>query len=210
MSVDSRELLTQGMAKLGLDPDEKQVSHFLAYINLLQKWNKTFNLTTVDTTSGIITQHLLDSLAIIPYIRVESIVDVGSGAGLPGIPLAIMLPDIRVTMLDSNGKKTRFLNQVILELGLENAEAVQSRVEQFRPDIAPEMIVTRAFAPLQRMVKSCAHLMHQGVPLLAMKSARVDHELEDWPHQGWDIKIDELTVPGITAKRYAVLINERL
>lgn len=209
MSADSRELLVQGMAKLGLDPDEKQVSHLLAYINLLQKWNKAFNLTRVDTTSGIISQHLLDSLVITPYIKAESIVDVGSGAGLPGIPLAIMLPGVRVTMLDSNGKKTRFLNQVIMELGLENAQVVQSRVEQFRPDISPGMIVTRAFAPLQRMVKSCGHLLHLGVPLLAMKSARVDRELEDWSHQDWDIQIDELTVPGIKAKRFAVLINER-
>jgi len=209
MTSDSLVQLAQGMEKLGLDPDEKQMAHLLDYIRLLQKWNKSFNLTTVDTTSGIISQHLLDSLAITPYINVGSVIDVGSGAGLPGIPLAIMMPDIEVTLLDSNGKKSRFQNQVVMELALENIEVVQSRVEMFRPDVMPEMIVTRAFAPLQRMVKSCGHLLHQGVPLLAMKSSGVDHELEDWPHQGCEVQVDEVAVPGITAKRYVVLINEK-
>jgi len=209
MTIDSQAQLTQGLEELGLDPDEKQIGHLLDYIRLLQKWNKSFNLTTVDTTSGIISQHLLDSLAITQYINVKSIVDVGSGAGLPGIPLAIMLPDIKVTMLDSNGKKTRFQNQVVMELALQNSEVVHSRIELFKPDVLPGMIVTRAFAPLQRMVKSCEHLLHQGVPLLAMKSAGVDRELEDWPHQDQEVQVDEITVPGITAKRYVVLINEK-
>lgn len=209
MSSDSRALLTQGIKNLGLDPDEAQIAHLLSYIQLLQKWNKSFNLTTVDTTSGIISQHLLDSLAITKYINVDSILDVGSGAGLPGIPLAVMLPGLRVTLLDSNGKKTRFQNQAIMELGLGNCEVTQSRVELYRPGVLPGMIVTRAFAPLQRMVKSCEHFLDQGVPLLAMKSARVDRELEDWPHQDWVIQVDDLTVPDISAKRYAVLINRK-
>ncbi len=197
------------MEKLGLEPDEKQISRFLAYVKLLQKWNKSFNLTTVDTTTGIISQHLLDSLAITKYINVASVVDVGSGAGLPGIPLAIMLPGLSVTLLDSNGKKTRFQNQVVMELGLDNSEVIQSRVELYRPDVVPGMITTRAFAPLQRMVKSCEHLLHQGIPLLAMKSAGVDRELEEWSRTDWDIRVEELGVPGISAKRYAVLINEK-
>jgi len=210
MSVDRRELLTPGLLKLGLDPDEQQISFLLAYINLLQKWNKVFNLTTVDTSSGIISQHLLDSLAITPYISGNSIVDVGSGAGLPGIPLAIMLPELRVTLLDSNSKKTRFQNQVILELGIKNTETTQSRVEDYAPTTKPDMIVTRAFAPLERMVNSCGHLLHQGIPLLAMKSVNVDREIEDLPHKDWDITVSELLVPGIKAKRYAVLISKRL
>jgi len=209
MSADSHELLISGMVELGLDTDEKQLGQLLAYIKILQKWNKAYNLTTVVTTSGIITQHLLDSLSIAHFIGLDSVVDIGSGAGLPGLPLAIMLPEHSITLLDSNGKKTRFLNQAILELGINNASAVQCRAEQYQPDSIPGMIVTRAFAPLQRMVKSCSHLLHQGVPLLAMKSARIDSELEDWPHQDWDVQVKELSVPGISAKRYAVLICER-
>ncbi len=209
MTDDSAALLIRGLADLGLESDEQQLSRLQSYISLLQKWNKAYNLTTVKTAQGIISQHLLDSLAITSYIEGENLLDVGSGAGLPGIPLAIMLPELRVTMLDSNGKKTRFINQAVLELGLDNARAIHTRVEDYQADTMPDMIVTRAFAPLQRMVKSCGRLLEQDIPLLAMKSTRLDRELEDWPHHNWDVRVHELSIPGIKAERYAVMIRKQ-
>jgi 16S rRNA (guanine527-N7)-methyltransferase len=142
------------------------------YLRLLERWNKTYNLTGIRDTERMVTHHLLDSLSIVPFIEGTHIADVGSGAGLPGIPLALHFPDKQFTLIDSNGKKTRFLTQAKIALGLNNVTVVQERMELVSEKF--DQVICRALAPLVELAKSCAHLMAANGTLLAMKSA--DHE----------------------------------
>ena len=142
------------------------------YLRLLERWNKTYNLTGIRDTERMVTHHLLDSLSIVPLIEGTHIADVGSGAGLPGIPLALHFPDKQFTLIDSNGKKTRFLTQAKIALGLNNVTVVQERMELVSEKF--DQVICRALAPLVELAKSCAHLMASNGTLLAMKSG--DHE----------------------------------
>jgi 16S rRNA (guanine527-N7)-methyltransferase len=162
------KLIRTGLDELPFATDEGLIDKAAAFIEQLARWNKTFNLTGIRSEQDMVRQHLMDSLSIAPYVTGMRILDVGSGAGLPGLPLAILYPDKNFILLDSNGKKTRFMTQVVIDLGLSNVQVVQSRVEEYR---APpfDQVLCRAFAPLATIVKKVSHLVAQDGSLLAMK-----------------------------------------
>ncbi len=199
-----RQLLMTGLAALNLAIDEDKIDRLLSFIRLIEKWNKAYNLTAIRDREEMVRLHLLDSLAILPYIEGKRVIDIGTGAGLPGIPLAICLPETEFTLLDSNAKKTRFVQQVVLELKLKNVAVCHSRVEQFHPEQAFDMVITRAVTGLAEMVGLTAHLLTKQGVLLAMKGQRPDAELEQMAVKKSVIPI---SVPGIDAERCLVRIE---
>lgn len=162
--------LQQGLQQMELDLDGQAQSRLLAYLRLMQKWNRAYNLTAIRDLDQMVIRHLLDSLSILPYMDSSPVLDVGTGAGLPGIPLAICQPQQSYVLLDSNGKKTRFLTQVKIELGLENIQVVNQRVEDFKPAELPRIITCRAFAGFKDLLVSVQHLVTSYTRVLAMKA----------------------------------------
>ena len=163
-----KHLLDKGLAELGVEASEQQRELWLAYVALLAKWNKAYNLTAVRDPCEMVSRHILDSLSIAPHIPAKRLLDVGAGAGIPSIPLAILWPDRQITALDSNGKKTRFMEQVKNELGLDNFTAVQTRVEDFQADPLYDGILSRAYASLGDFVASSQHLLTPAGTFWAM------------------------------------------
>lgn len=161
-------LIRTGLDELPFATDEGLIEKSVAFIEQLARWNKTFNLTGIRSEQDMVRQHLMDSFSIAPYVTGMRILDVGSGAGLPGLPLAILYPDKNFILLDSNGKKTRFMTQVVIDLELSNVQVVQSRVEEYRASPF-DQVLCRAFAPLATIVKKVSHLVSQDGSLLAMK-----------------------------------------
>lgn len=200
------ETLAKGITELGLELSEAQQSKLLDFLDLLLKWNRVYNLTAItDLRSGVV-RHLLDSLAIAPYIDGERLLDVGSGGGLPGIPLAIAYPNKEFTLLDSNSKKTRFLVQVKGELGLANLNVVHSRIEEFSPERPFDMILSRAFASLKDIMILTGRLLDDEGRVLAMKGQIDATELAEIP-QGYRIeKKIELAVPGLKQEQRHLLV----
>jgi len=201
-----RSQLEKQLAALGLEVDTGQVERLLAYLALLVKWNKAYNLTAVRDPAEMITRHLVDSLSILPWIGDGRLIDVGSGPGLPGIPLAIMRPRLDVTTLDSNGKKTRFQNQVKLELGLDNLQVIHGRVEQC--DRGPyDQIVSRAFASLADMLNWTGHLCSDQGVFLAMKGLYPEAELEQLP-PGYTLNAcHRLDLPETEGERHLLILG---
>jgi 16S rRNA (guanine527-N7)-methyltransferase len=175
------------------------------YLQLLEKWNKVYNLTAIRDPKDMMTLHIQDSLSIGPYLHGSRIIDVGTGAGLPGIPLAITYPDKHFTLLDSNGKKTRFLTHVQHTLGLKNVTVVHSRVEKFRPTEGFDSILSRAFASLSDMLAMTDHLCAIGGRFLAMKGQYTETEL---PAHIRLIGVYPLHVPGLDAQRNLVILEK--
>ncbi len=204
------EILAEGITELGLDLSEAQQSKLLDYLDLLLKWNRVYNLTAItDHQSGVV-RHLLDSLAIAPYVDGERLLDVGWGGGLPGIPLAIAYPDKEFTLLDSNSKKTRFLVQVKGELGLANLNVVHSRIEEFSPERRFDMILSRAFASLKDIMTLTGRLLEDEGRVMAMKGQIEASELAEIP-QGYRIeKRIELAVPGLQQEQRHLLVIGRM
>ncbi len=203
------ETLAEGIKELGIELSEEQQSRLLDYLDLLLKWNRVYNLTAItDHQSGVV-RHLLDSLAIAPYIDGERLLDVGSGGGLPGIPLAITYPEKEFTLLDSNSKKTRFLVQAKGELGLENLNVVHSRIEEYRPERPFDMILSRAFASLKDIITLTGRLLDEGGRVMAMKGQIDVNELAEIP-QGYRIdKRIEIAVPGLQQEQRHLLVISR-
>jgi 16S rRNA (guanine527-N7)-methyltransferase len=170
--------LQSGLHSLNLDVPAAQQQALLAYIDLLSTWNKSFNLTAIRDPREMVTQHLLDALVALPYITQGPVLDVGSGAGLPGIPLAITRPDLRFTLLDSNGKKIRFIKQVVIALQLANVDVVQSRVENYQAPVPFALIVSRAFSSLEQFIRLSRHLLTATGEWLAWKGQLDDTELQ--------------------------------
>lgn len=197
-------ILHGGLEELGfLFPDD--VEHrLLDYIALLGKWNEAYNLTAVRDPLQMITHHILDSLAIRPFLKGPAIIDIGSGAGLPGIPLAIARPQYNFTLLDSNSKKTRFMIQAKGELALANVQVVHERVEKYNPAQKFDTLVTRAFASLAEMVAAAQHLLAPDGEFLAMKGAYPSDELEQVPEPFRVLEVIELQVPGLGERRHLV------
>lgn len=193
---------------MGIALDQGRQDLLLAFLALLRRWNQAYNLTAVSEPTEMVARHLLDSLSVLPSLHGTLFLDAGTGAGLPGVPLAIARPDCRFVLLDSNGKKIRFLRQVRRELKLDNIEPVQGRLESFRPEIAPDAVITRALAPLDRLVEWSAHWLDQGVPLLAMKSDRAESEIQAVP-EPYNVRLDELRVPGLRARRCLARVEKR-
>lgn len=186
--------------------DAYQQERLLEYLALLSRWNKTYNLTAVRDEAQMITRHLLDSLAIAPHLTGQRLLDVGTGAGLPGVPLALLFPERDFHLLDSNGKKTRFLFQVKTALCLDNIVVHQARVEAFRVTEPFETILSRAFASLQDMVHGCRHLLATGGRILAMKGAYPTQELAAVSQQCAEVVVHPLAVPGLGEQRHLVEI----
>ena len=167
--MQAEQRLQQGLQQLGLKIAPQTQQKLMDYLQLMLKWNKAYNLTAIRELDAMVIRHLLDSLSILPCIDQSPVLDVGTGAGLPGIPLALCLPDTRFVLLDSNGKKTRFLTQVKIELGIENIEIIHSRIEQYQPGMTFPLITCRAFAALNTVLDLTQHLVTSGSRVLAMK-----------------------------------------
>lgn len=200
-----RTILETGMTALKLNASNEQLEKLLAFIKLIAKWNKAYNLTAVRNDEEMARLHILDSLAILPHIEGKRIIDVGTGAGLPSIPLAIFLPEVEFVLLDSNAKKTRFVQQAILELKLKNATVVHSRVEDYQPEIKFASVLTRAFASLSDIVKLTAHLRQDDGVLLAMKGQVPEQELQQLT--GYQISTIALAVPDVEAQRCLIRLS---
>lgn len=201
-----QSLLTQYLDR-GLYP-LSSIDALSRYLCLIHKWNQTYNLTAITDPKKMVIYHLLDSLVINPYITGKSIIDVGSGAGLPGIPLAIVFPDKRVTLLDSNSKKTRFLNQVKLELNLKQVEVVHSRAESYQPALCFDLVVTRAFSSIHAMLCATKQLCCEDGKFLAMKGIYPAEELSALP-DGFVVEaVHRLNVPDLAAERHLVCIKK--
>jgi len=201
--------LVRGAQALGVKLSEGQQQQLLAYLALLIKWNKAYNLTAVRDPDEMVSRHLLDSLSVFSFVAEsgQTWLDVGSGGGMPGVPLAIMFPDCSFTLLDSNGKKTRFLTQVKLELKLANLEVVHSRVEQFQPAEAFDGITSRAFSSLEDFASWTRHLGNTQTRWLAMKGVQPDDELQRLPA---DFRLDAchvLKVPGCQGQRHLLILR---
>jgi 16S rRNA (guanine527-N7)-methyltransferase len=196
--------LIQGLTQLTINLSDNQIEQLLAFIRLISKWNKSYNLTAIRQLNEMVGLHLLDSLSIAPYIQGNRIIDIGTGAGLPGIPLAIALPDYEFVLLDSNSKKTRFVQQAILELKLKNVTVQHSRVEDYQPQLGFNTITTRAFARLIDINNSCEHLLADNGIILAMKAQINAEELAEINNNKRVISLD---VPLINAERCVVCIN---
>ncbi len=208
MSIDPPELteLRAGLETLGIPVGEEAIGLLLDYDRLLQRWNRVYNLTRVleDRSTAY---HLLDSLAVQPFLEGDSLIDVGSGGGQPGIPLAICNPGLAVTLLDSNGKKVRFLEQARISLGLRNVRVAHSRVEDFEGSFA--MVTCRAFAPLPEICKLTAHLLAPGGKILAMKGAVETAEVERSYGELLFQCSHNLAVPGIQGRRQLIVMEKR-
>ena len=201
----SQNALATGLAKLALTlPDEAQLQ-LLAFRDLLLKWNKTYNLTALRDPAQAISHHLLDSLAILPHVGASTLLDVGSGGGLPGIPLAIAKPELAVSMVDTVQKKTTFLQQAVIELALKNVTVHHARVEAMQGQYA--QISSRAFAELGLFVSLTRHLLAPNGRWLAMKGVRPDDELKALPADITVEAIIPLTVPGLGAERHLIILK---
>lgn len=181
------------------------------YLDLLEKWNAAYNLTAVRGRKAMEIEHVLDSLAIVPHVQVRdgTVVDVGTGAGLPGLVLAIVLPENRYVLIDSNGKKTRFLTQAAHELGLTNVTVRNERIEDYRPGQHVDVVTSRAFASLADMVQGCRALLADGALALAMKGVRPDDEIAALPADVVVKDVIALRVPGLEKERHLVCIDSR-
>lgn len=185
--------------------DSHKIQHYIA---LLLKWNKAYNLTAITAPDEIASKHIADSLIISPFLKGNEIIDIGTGAGLPGIPLAIVNPDKHFTLLDSNGKKIRFLKHVKQQLGLNNVSPVHSRVENFQAEQCFSSVLSRAFASICDMLRGSEHLVCADGRFLAMKGAKPTEELQQLP-AGFALEhIHPLTVTGLNAERCLVEIKK--
>jgi 16S rRNA (guanine527-N7)-methyltransferase len=198
-----RKILVSGLKSLNLSLSDDQIEQLLGFIKLMEKWNKAYNLTAIRDREAMVRLHLLDSLAIAPFIKGKRVIDIGTGAGLPGIPLAIYCPEIEFVLLDSNAKKTRFVQQAIVELKLKNVSVCHNRVEDFHPEKGFDIVMTRAFAGLSDIVELTAHLLNKDGVLLAMKG-----QIPELPKlESAKITLIPVNVPGITAERCLVRIQ---
>ncbi len=199
--------LQQGLAEMKLSVDEHQQKRLLAFLALLNKWNRAYNLTAVRNEAEMVSRQLLDSLSILPWITTDHLLDVGAGGGLPGIPLAIVLPEKRFTLLDSNGKKTRFLNQCVLELGLQNVSVIHGRAEDCKPEQPFHQISSRAFTALDNLVNWCGGLLANNGSFLAMKGQYPDDEVAALPAD-WQVSSSHaLNVPGAGGARHLLIVT---
>jgi len=204
--VSDKEVLAKGLAQLGLDLSDVAQQQLLDYLALLQKWNKVHNLISRKESDNLVVRHLLDSLAALPYINGSRVVDVGSGAGLPGIPLAIACPRCHFTLLDCNSKKARFRNQAVIELGLKNVTVVDARAEEYRPEQGFDSVISRAFATIADMLEVAGHLAAPGGRFLALKGVYPEQELAELP-DGYRLDVvHPLDVPLLGAERHLAIV----
>lgn len=196
MAEGESERLLLATQTLGLSVSPDQIEQLVAYVDLLEKWNRAYNLTAIRDRREIVDRHLIESLSIAPFLSGDSRVDVGTGAGLPGIPLAIIEPGVHYVLLDSNGKKTRFLSEVKRALALSNIDIETTRVESWRPARHFDAVVTRAFADLGTTLERVDHLMGSQGMLFAMKTESASKEVAEMPPNTEHVVSWDISVPG--------------
>jgi 16S rRNA (guanine527-N7)-methyltransferase len=196
-------ILSQGLQTLQLD---LPLDGFVHYLQLLHKWNHAYNLTAIRDQKTMVSRHLLDSLAIIPWIKGARVIDVGSGAGLPGIPLALAMPEAHIVLVDSNGKKIRFLQEVCRALSLTNVEVHQTRVENYHPTQGFDTVISRAFSELDQMIHWTRHLLSPQGIWLAMKGRYPEMELTNLQYPS---RVESYQVMGIDGERCCVIIDNK-
>ena len=205
-AADWQRQLASGLDAMRIALDRAQQAALVGYLQRLTKWNRSYNLTAVRDPKAVVARHLLDSLSILPWVERGPVLDVGTGAGLPGIPLAIARPAVEFCLLDSSGKKTRFLRQAVSELGLSNVEIVHGRVEQLDRSRHYALITSRAFAALADMLKATGPLLSESGRCLAMKGAAPTEEIARLP-PGWCVELVPLEVPGERARRHLAIVE---
>lgn len=199
--------LADGLLALGLSLDDNCTAQLGAYLELLQKWNRTYNLTAIREPQQMLTHHLLDSLAVLPHVDCRWLADIGSGGGLPGIPLAIARPQMRVALVEAGHKKTAFLTQAKIELGLPNLVVHQNRVENWVHEVRFDGIISRAFSDLAEFVRLSQHLLADGGRFYAMKGVHPHEEIAQLPKGFVVEKVIELQVPGVEGARHLVIVQ---
>ena len=206
--MTSEEQLARGLAALGLDLPPSAQEKLLAFAALLGKWNRVYNLTALRDAEQVISHHLLDSLAVLPHLgKAKRLADIGSGGGLPGIPLAIARPQLPVALVESNQKKSAFEQQAKIELGLANVSVHCERVEAWQPEEKCDVVISRAFSDLAEFVRLSGHLLAEGGALLAMKGVHPYEEIAQLP-AGWRVaEVIPLQVPGVEGARHLVRVE---
>ncbi|EAW4417981.1 16S rRNA (guanine(527)-N(7))-methyltransferase RsmG [Salmonella enterica] len=199
--------LSRMLADAGISLTDHQKTLLVAYVDMLHKWNKAYNLTSVRDPNEMLVRHILDSIVVAPYLQGQRFIDVGTGPGLPGIPLAIVLPDAHFTLLDSLGKRVRFLRQVQHELKLENITPVQSRVEAYPSEPPFDGVISRAFASLNDMVSWCHHLPGEKGRFYALKGQLPGDEIASLPDNFSVESVEKLHVPQLEGERHLVIIK---
>jgi len=205
--MNPEQQLRQGLNALNLDLTPEAQGRLLRYLGLLTKWNRTYNLTAIREPSRLVSHHLLDSLAVLPHLNGTSLADVGTGAGLPGIPIALARSDCHVVLLDSNHKKGAFLRQAVLELKLQNVQVVTDRAEAWRPAGGFDIVISRAFSDLPGFIEAGKHLCRPTGFLAAMKGVYPDEELALLTADATLERVVPLNVPGLKAARHLVLLR---
>ncbi|MET0582577.1 MAG: 16S rRNA (guanine(527)-N(7))-methyltransferase RsmG [Pseudoxanthomonas sp.] len=206
ITVGLQDELSSGLTALGLDAGALSPP-LLSYLTLLDRWNRTYNLTAIRDPREMVTRHLLDSLAMHPFIESGPLADLGTGPGLPGIPLAIAKPRLQVTLVESNGKKARFLREAVRTLGLGNARVAESRAEAVDEPGAYDAVTARALDTLAGIIRVGGHLLKPGGRLLAMKGMRPEEEIAALP-AGWSVAaLHPLAVPGLVGERHLVIVQ---
>lgn len=209
VDVDSIEsAISRNVEVLSISLDSKQIQQLAALVELLVKWNQVYNLTAVRDPHEMVTRHIADSLAVLPFLRGDSLLDVGTGAGLPGLVLSIARPDLPMTLLDSSDKKLRFVRQVIAELKLEQVSVVQSRMQAYQPEQAFAMVISRAVSSLSELYQMTHHLLREDGRFLFMKGLQPDEELENFEHSH-RVQIEPLQVPGLDAERHVLILDNQ-
>jgi 16S rRNA (guanine527-N7)-methyltransferase len=206
--MSTADQLKSGLMALGLTLDLDTQQRLLDYIALIEKWNRAYNLTAIREPEKMVSHHLLDSLAVALHLRAKRLLDVGSGAGLPGIPLALANPDTHVTLLDSNHKKAAFLNQAVMELKLKNAEVCSERVESWQTQNRFDVIISRAFSDMGEFVRLTRHLLAPGGMFAAMKGLHPYEEIAKLPPDCKVRQVLPLAIPGLEGARHLVLIGQ--
>lgn len=199
--------LSRLLDEAGISLTDHQKTLLVAYVDMLHKWNKAYNLTSVRDPAEMVVRHILDSIVVAPYLQGQRFIDVGTGPGLPGIPLAIVLPDAHFTLLDSLGKRVRFLRQVQHELKLENITPVQSRVEAYPSEPPFDGVISRAFASLNDMVSWCHHLPGDKGRFYALKGQLPEDEIASLPDDFNVESVEKLRVPQLEGERHLVIIK---
>jgi 16S rRNA (guanine527-N7)-methyltransferase len=200
------DLLIEGLQRMDLKLTDQVIDQLMTYLNLVEKWNRVYNLTAIRERDEMIKLHFLDSLSILNHVQVTKLLDVGSGAGFPGILLAITKPELKVTVMDSVNKKTTFMQQVKSELSLKNLDVVNGRVEDYQPTTLFDAVTSRAFSNLKNMMSLTQHTLQKEGVWLAMKSKDVREELEAFEKNQYTLI--PLEVPFINAERYLVILKK--
>ena len=207
--MSAADQLQRGLIALGLTLERDIQQRLLDYVALIEKWNRVYNLTAIREPEKMVSHHLLDSLAVAPHLHARRLLDVGSGAGLPGIPLALANPDMHVALLDSNHKKAAFLNQAVMELKLKNAEVCAERVESWQAQNKFDVIISRAFSDMAEFVRITRHLLAPGGIYAAMKGLHPYEEIDKLPPDLKVLQVLPLAVPGLEGARHLVLIGQK-